>query len=333
MTSTICAGFLFFQLFNKKRKSCCVFFCFAETSFSSDLTGVSIIQAEFLQNHHDQQVYHKPGWQGVSENAWMSFDEFVEQNPGLPIDVLKHALHATDSAGKRLIPHLGITQGDIYVVSDASVRLMQFAESGQQFSNIPKLDNSIGSQTEVSNDSITFGADFTSEQGEMPNLPLNTTAFSTVPSKEVTKAPIPPTSPFEEKPEQQAQVNELPTTSKSVSQLNIKEFIQNFSAGDKPKVIAGYKGLSIKASRKNKTIQLRENKNDKYFELITYDIDHYFTDRDIETITKAHERFRDRIDAKMPWKDKTFLLNGTFREIKTFNQLFELYKEGQTTEK
>jgi len=262
----------------------------------------------------------------------MSFDDYVAENPGLPIEILKHALNVTNNEGKRLIPHLGIAHGDIYVVGDASARLMQFAESEQQFSNLPIHTSSADSQTEASNDSITFCADYTSEQEEEPNLPLNTTSFSTVSNKKVTETQKPRALPFEEEPEQQKQLNDVSSIGKSDSKFNIKEFIQNFSAGDKPKVIPSYTGMSISASRKHKTIKLRENKTDEYFKLITYPIDHDFSHQDIQTLKVAHNRFRCRIDANMPWKDKNYLLNGTYREILTFEELFEFHKEGQTSD-
>jgi hypothetical protein len=121
------------------------------------------------------------------------------------------------------------------------------------------------------------------------------------------------------------------SSSHSGSKLqNLKAFIKSFKYGDKPTVLPGYKGMSIKASRKRKTVQLRENKMDKYFSLLSFNIDHVFTEENIETITKAHSRFRERVNAKMPWKDKNFLLSGKFREISTFTELFDFHKEGQT---
>lgn len=110
----------------------------------------------------------------------------------------------------------------------------------------------------------------------------------------------------------------------------IKEMLQSFSYGDKPKVLPSLKGLSIKASKKFKVLQLREHKNDKYFELISYPIDYQFGDEDIETLINAHKRFRSRIKSSMPWKDKCFLLNEGYREIRTFYELFEFHKEGQS---
>lgn len=105
-------------------------------------------------------------------------------------------------------------------------------------------------------------------------------------------------------------------------------FLQDFSG--KVEVLPNLTGMSIRMSKKRKVIQLRENSKGEYFTLISYPISHMFTTEDIDTLKKAQKRFRSRVDAKMFWKDITFLLSGTFREIKTFHQLFELYKEGQT---
>lgn len=110
----------------------------------------------------------------------------------------------------------------------------------------------------------------------------------------------------------------------------IKQMLQSFSYGDKPKVLPSLKGMSIKASKKFKVLQFREHKNDKYFELISYPIDYQFGDEDIETLINAHKRFRSRIESSMPWKDKCFLLNEGYREIRTFYELFEFHKEGQS---
>jgi len=108
---------------------------------------------------------------------------------------------------------------------------------------------------------------------------------------------------------------------------SIINFLQNFSGSTK--VLKGFQGMSIRASKKEKVIQLRAEKHDKYFKLISYPTDHIFTSKDIETLKQAHTRFRSRIDAQMPWKDKNYLLNATYREINTFTELIELYKEGQ----
>ena len=105
-------------------------------------------------------------------------------------------------------------------------------------------------------------------------------------------------------------------------------FLQTFSSS--PKVLPSMTGMSIKASRKKKMIQLREHKADQYFQLIAYPIEHQFSNEDIKTLQKAWDRFRSRIISKKPWKDKNFLLNGSYREILTFHELFEFHKEGQT---
>lgn len=121
------------------------------------------------------------------------------------------------------------------------------------------------------------------------------------------------------------------TTETDNNESSFIQFLQNFKPGNKTKVIPGYSGMSISASRKKKTIRLRQNKNDQYFNLITYPVDHVFKQEDIETLIKAHKRFRDRIEAQIPWRDINFLLNGTYRELKTINDFLEFCKEGKST--
>lgn len=86
------------------------------------------------------------------------------------------------------------------------------------------------------------------------------------------------------------------------SNLNLREFIQAFEG--KPKVLKGYPGMSIKVSRKEKIIQLRDGGDDQYFKLISYPVEHQFTKEDIQTIVDAHKRFMDRRKAKMPWRER-----------------------------
>jgi hypothetical protein len=110
-----------------------------------------------------------------------------------------------------------------------------------------------------------------------------------------------------------------------MSNLNLKEFIQAFEG--KPKVLKGYPGMSIKVSRKEKIIQLRDGGDGQYFKLISYPVEHQFTKEDIQTIIDAHKRFMDRRKAKMPWRERGYLLGGSYRELSTFHDLFEFYKE------
>ena len=117
-------------------------------------------------------------------------------------------------------------------------------------------------------------------------------------------------------------ITRLPNETKD---LNIKEFIQTFEG--KPKVLKGYPGMSIKVSRKEKIIQLRDGGDGQYFKLISYPVEHLFTKEDIQTIIDAHKRFIDRRKAKMPWKERGYLLGGSYRELSTFHDLFEFYKE------
>ena len=84
-----------------------------------------------------------------------------------------------------------------------------------------------------------------------------------------------------------------------MSNLNLKEFIQAFEG--KTKVLKGYPGMSIKVSRKEKIIQLRDDSGGQYFKLISYPVEHQFTKEDIQTIIDVHKRFMDRRKAKMPW--------------------------------
>lgn len=117
-------------------------------------------------------------------------------------------------------------------------------------------------------------------------------------------------------------ITRLPNETKD---LNIKEFIQTFEG--KPKVLKGYPGMSIKVSRKEKIIQLRDDGDGQYFKLISYPVEHQFTKEDIQTIIDAHKRFMDRRKAKMPWRERGYLLGGSYRELSTFHDLFEFYKE------
>lgn len=112
---------------------------------------------------------------------------------------------------------------------------------------------------------------------------------------------------------------------------NLKEFIQTFEG--KPKVLKGYPGMSIKVSRKEKIIQLRDSGDGQYFKLISYPVEHQFTKEDIQTIIDAHKRFMDRRKAKMPWRERGYLLGGSYRELSTFHDLFEFYKESASNKR
>ncbi|WP_209328307.1 hypothetical protein [Pseudoalteromonas sp. PA2MD11] len=109
------------------------------------------------------------------------------------------------------------------------------------------------------------------------------------------------------------------------SNSTLKEFIQTFEG--QPKVLKGYPGMSIKVSRKEKTIQLRDGGDAQYFKLISYPLEHQFTNEDIKTIIDAHKRFVGRRKAGMPWRERGYLLSGSYRELITFHDLFEFYKE------
>ena len=111
----------------------------------------------------------------------------------------------------------------------------------------------------------------------------------------------------------------------------MKEFLQGFS-GEANKVIEGYKGMSVRCGQKRKAIFLRENNHSKYFSLIWYDKDYLFRDEDIETLVNAHDRFLLRLKDKHPWRDKNYILNGEYRELKTFRELLEFHMEGKTRE-
>lgn len=115
----------------------------------------------------------------------------------------------------------------------------------------------------------------------------------------------------------------------TVKAPDLKQQLNQFKYNDKPKVLTGLKGMSVKANRKVKIIQLRDFKNSGYFELMRFSIDHVFTEEDEATLQKAHQRFRSRLQAGACWRDKNFLLNETYREIKTFRDLLNYYAEGQ----
>lgn len=120
----------------------------------------------------------------------------------------------------------------------------------------------------------------------------------------------------------------LQTQSVNSKEISLIEFIQSFSGS--AKVLPGLVGMSIKTSKSKRMIQLRENKSDAYFQLINYPIDYVFTSKDLDTLVAAHKRFRQRIEAGMPWKDRNYLLHGQYREINTWNQLYEFYSEGKS---
>lgn len=105
----------------------------------------------------------------------------------------------------------------------------------------------------------------------------------------------------------------------------LKEFLQSFSG--RTKVLDGYKGMSVKASRKEKTIQLRDSSKSDYFRLISYPVSHQFTDDDAELLIAAHSRFMQRREAGMSWREPGYLLHGSYRKLATFKDLFEYYKE------
>ncbi|USE67997.1 hypothetical protein CTT31_02215 [Pseudoalteromonas maricaloris] len=111
----------------------------------------------------------------------------------------------------------------------------------------------------------------------------------------------------------------------------LKEFLQSFSG--KPKVLDGYRGMSVTISRKEKTIQLRDSNKSQYFRLISYPISHQFTNDDADLLIAAHSRFMQRREAGMPWRELGYLLNGSYRQIVTFKDLFEYYKESASSKR
>lgn len=109
---------------------------------------------------------------------------------------------------------------------------------------------------------------------------------------------------------------------------NLIDFLQVFNGS--ARVLPGMKGMSIKTSKSKKMIQLRADKNDAFFQLVNYPIDYVFSQNDINTLVAAHKRFEQRIEAKMPWKDRNYLLHGQYRELITWNQLYDFYSEGKS---
>ncbi|MCF2900367.1 hypothetical protein L1267_08095 [Pseudoalteromonas sp. OFAV1] len=220
-------------------------------------------------------------------NSWITFEEFIAQNKGLPHEFIETALKMKDLNGQNLIPrlHFGDT---IYVSADSSERLMSFAlnESSSTYTH-RKADKK--SET-ISN-------------------------FTGVKENEYSKI------------EKLEKLNKIQQTHniKTISICEIKKAYDKIGKNSQPKAIAGYKGLYISSSKSKIIFKLRSNKNETPFKLTAFSLGYSIRDEDIDTIKKAHARFRNRLEANMFWKDLNYLINGTYFEINTFEELLTFY--------
>ncbi|MGJ8681197.1 hypothetical protein [Paraglaciecola sp.] len=116
------------------------------------------------------------------------------------------------------------------------------------------------------------------------------------------------------------------------SDTYLRNFVQDFYYGEKPKRINGFKNMYITACRKGKTIRIRISNNGGSINVLSYPKDHVFTDGDIKTIKTVHERYLMRRAQGLPWQDKRFLLGETALKLETFTQLLDWYADRSSKE-
>lgn len=103
-------------------------------------------------------------------------------------------------------------------------------------------------------------------------------------------------------------------------------YLQNFDG--KQRVIPGFKGLSVRKNNQSLVLTFRTKANNERLDFMKFKDPQSVTEQDIETIKKAHQRFRVCVNKGRPWNNVEYLLKGKKRRLETFNDLLNFYQEG-----
>ncbi|PKH00875.1 hypothetical protein CXF95_01270 [Paraglaciecola sp. MB-3u-78] len=98
---------------------------------------------------------------------------------------------------------------------------------------------------------------------------------------------------------------------------------------DGTKAISGYPGLYLRRNKKSLVVIFRIKASGQRLDLMNFNNDILIEESDVKTIKKAYERFRVCLAGGRPWNNKSYLLDGQKRKIRTFNELLKFYSEDQ----
>lgn len=107
------------------------------------------------------------------------------------------------------------------------------------------------------------------------------------------------------------------------------EYLRQFNA--KTKAVAGYPGLSLRKNKNSLVVIFRTKAANERLEIMSFKQGEDIQEINIITIKNAYKRFRLCLENGHPWHNKHYLLEGQKREIRTFNQLLNLYAEQANT--